>query len=301
MVWWLRRNTETVHVRRAAPTDRPALAALLADTWRRHGPCAVEEQIALLSNDASLIALAGDEAVGFLGLSPRAPVLDRPHAPVEAWADVRLIAVTTGRPIAQVMRPLLAEVGPLMRRQPLTGLVCLTAEEWLIDALAAGGFWEVDRVLSYLRPNRGALPPAAAVATLHDARTSHLDTVLTLNAAAFEPLWRYDARTVLSWLMTADHAVLAERAGQPLGFALTTLNATDGYAQLIRVATHPANRGQGIGRQLVVDAIRYAAEIGAVGLSLNTQRSNVASRRLYETLGFRLTGGVLSVMVRDDS
>jgi ribosomal protein S18 acetylase RimI-like enzyme len=64
------------------------------------------------------------------------------------------------------------------------------------------------------------------------------------------------------------------------------------------VATHPASQGQGIGRQLVADAIHYAAGVGAAGVSLNTQQSNIVSRHLYEALGFRPTGGVLSVMVR---
>ena len=33
------------------------------------------------------------------------------------------------------------------------------------------------------------------------------------------------------------------------------------------------------------------------GLALNTQASNLVSRRLYESLGFRPTGQALSVMV----
>lgn len=298
MNWWLRKKAAEVKVRPATPTDRPALAALLAGAWRRHGIPAVEEQVALLSNGASLIALAGDEAVGFLGLAPRAPARAGADAPVERWVDVALVAVASDHPTLQIMRPLLLEAQALMRRQPITGLVCLAAQDWLIDALTAGDFREADRVLSYVRPNRGPLPTAAPVAHLRNAQAAQADVVLALNAAAFGPFWRYDDRTVLSWLMAADRAMLAERMGQPLGFALTTLNAADGYAQLIRVATHPTGQGQGIGRQLVVDVIRYAAEAGAAGVSLNTQHSNVISRHLYEALGFRPTGGVLSVMVR---
>jgi ribosomal protein S18 acetylase RimI-like enzyme len=151
-------------------------------------------------------------------------------------------------------------------------------------------------VLSYARPNRGPLPGALVVCELRPAGSAEAETVLDLNAAAFEPIWHYDDRTVLSWLLTADHAVLAEQAGQPLGFALTTLNSVSGYAQLIRVATHPDGQRRGIGRQLVIDAIRYAWEVGATGLSLNTQGSNTVSRHLYDDLGFQPTGGALSVL-----
>jgi len=301
MNWWLRRKNDGPAVRAAAPTDRPALAALLAGTWRRHGILAVEEQVALLSSGASLIAMNGDAAVGFLGLSPRTPARAGAAGPAERWADVSLVAVASDVSAAAVMRGLAARAAANTVAPPITGLVCLTSEGWLIQALAEGGFREEDRVLSYARANHGLLPLPPPVSTLRDARAAPPGVVLDLNAAAFGPLWRYDQRTVLSWLMTADRAVVAERAGQPLGFALTMLNAADNHAQLIRVATHPASQGQGIGRQLVADAIAYAAQVGAAGVSLNTQHSNVVSRHLYEALGFRLTGGVLSVMVRRES
>ncbi len=69
------------------------------------------------------------------------------------------------------------------------------------------------------------------------------------------------------------------------------------HAHLIRVATHPAVHGRGIGRQLVADALHYASEHGSAGLALNTQASNTISRSLYESLGFRPTGQELSVLV----
>jgi ribosomal protein S18 acetylase RimI-like enzyme len=302
MNWLLRRAAESPVVRRALPTDRPALAALLAGAWRRHstshGSVAVEEQVALLSNGASLIALRGDEAIGFLGLSPRAPARAHADGPAERWVDATLVAVSADASTGEVMRRLLTAAAERTTAGPTSGLVCLTAEGWLISALAEGGFRETDRVLSYARANHGPPPSSPPVSTLHDAKATQAETVLDLNAAAFGPLWRYDQRTVLTWLLTADRAVVAERAGRAHGFALTTLNAADGHAQLIRVATHPASQGQGIGRQLVADAIGFAVQAGAAGVSLNTQQSNGVSRHLYEALGFRPTGGVLSVMIR---
>ena len=47
----------------------------------------------------------------------------------------------------------------------------------------------------------------------------------------------------------------------------------------------------------MADALDYARAIGAGGLALNTQVSNLVSRRLYESLGFRPTGQALSVLV----
>jgi GNAT superfamily N-acetyltransferase len=292
MNWLSRGRTEKITVRSAVPTDRPALALLLARTWRRHGIMAVEEQVALLSNGLSTIVFAGEDAVAFLGLSPRSPA----GVPPEHWVDMPLIAVASDRPAAGVLRRLCEAAIDGLRKHGPTGLVCLANDAWLVEGLTDAGFHEIDQVLSYARSNRGPLPGAQVVCELCPAGSAQAETVLALNAAAFEPMWHYDDRTVLSWLLTADHAVLAEQAGQPLGFALTTLNSVSGYAQLIRVATHPNAQRRGIGRQLVIDAIRYAWEVGATGLSLNTQASNTVSRHLYEDLDFRPTGGALSVL-----
>ncbi|MCX7669386.1 MAG: GNAT family N-acetyltransferase [Anaerolineae bacterium] len=294
MSGWFWGRSDAITVRPAEPTDRPVLTALLAGTWRRHGVLAVEEQVALLSSGASLLALQGAEAVGFLGLAPR----EQTFAPTERWMDMAMVAASADLPPARVLQPLLAAIAPAWRGQPLTGVVCLTAQDWLIRELKAAGFCEEDRVLSYVRRASGLSAQSPRVCELRNAKAGYIEAVLDLNAAAFEPLWRYDRRVVLSWLLLADHAVVAEVAGRPVGFALTTLRVADANAQLIRVATHPAYRGQGIGRQLVMDAIRYATGQGAAGLWLNTQSSNAPARHLYAALGFRPTGDALSVMIR---
>ena len=120
---------------------------------------------------------------------------------------------------------------------------------------------------------------------------------MAINAAAFDPLWRYDSATTLSWLLTADHAVLARRDGRALGFALTSRASGNGYDQLIRLATHPDVQGQGVGRHLVADAIAYSRETGSPGVALNTQASNTIARHLYEAFDFRIVGAAVTVMI----
>lgn len=45
-------------------------------------------------------------------------------------------------------------------------------------------------------------------------------------------------------------------------------------------------RGHGIGRQVLADVKRAAADMGVVALHLEVARSNGRARRFYETLGF---------------
>jgi ribosomal protein S18 acetylase RimI-like enzyme len=290
MAWWQRPKIESPTVRIAQPTDRPLVADLLARAVRQYGAQAVEDQMALLNSSVSSVALAGDRAVGFLGLRRRAP------AGGEHWADLALTAVTANWEPDKGLRALMASSLPMLQAQGVTGVVCLTTESWLSGALLATGFRPVDRVITYVRNNR-PLAEINAWARLRAARPADAGTVLRLNAAAFAPIWRYDDATTLSWLLTAEHPVLAEEAGRPVAFALTGRASVDGYAQLIRLATDPDWQGRGIGRQLVTDAINYGYRTGALGVALNTQYSNVGARHLYESLGFRTVGQGVEVLI----
>jgi len=286
-------RAEPVKTRVATSTDRLALAALLANSRRRYGPLAVEEQITLLNSGVSTVRFEGNNATGFLGLSVREPAGD----PSELWVDVTLVAVAAGYAAGRSLVGLLQAALPALQTRNATGLVCLAADGWLREVLAATGFVEVDQVISYAYTSRHPLPVSPAAATLRRAGPAEANMVLNLNAAAFTPFWRYDSAKMLSWMLTADHAVLAEVDGRPVGFSLMTSTSSDEYAQLIRVATAPAVRGRGIGQQLVTDAMLYSQEIGAPGLALNTQASNTVSRHMYEALGFHVIGRAVAVMV----
>lgn len=293
MSWWWNSRDETYAARLAGPADRPALSALLADTWRRQGPLAVEEQTTLLGSGLSAIALARKEAVGFLGFSARVPA----GSPAETWADLALAAVAADRPVGKVLESLLPPALAALRGHGVTGLACLAGEGWLRDGLMVADFVQVDRVVGYAHNFGRTVPPALSAALLRVAGAADLDAILAVNAEAFDPFWRYSDATILSWLLTSDHATLAEVDGQVVGFALTSHHPENEYAYLIRLATLPTYRDRGIGKQLVTDALDYARAAGAAGLALNTQASNIVSRGLYESMGFRPTGQALSVMV----
>jgi [ribosomal protein S18]-alanine N-acetyltransferase len=294
MRWWRSSRDAVIKARQATVSDRPAISALRANAWWRHGTPALEDQLALLHSGASAIAFARDQCVGLLGFSVREPAGD----PLERWADVASVAISGGRSPVKTLQALLEAVLGELNARGVTGLVCLTSDDWLRSACFDIGFIEHDRVIGYARSGHLLPPPiSAGPARVRPARSQDGEVVLALNSAAFAPIWRYDSSTILSWLLTADHAVLAETGAGHAGFALTTSSRDSELAQLTRIAIHPRFQGRGIGRQVVVDAIHYAWEIGAGGLSLNTQASNMISRRLYEGLEFRLTGQAVSVMV----
>jgi ribosomal protein S18 acetylase RimI-like enzyme len=290
MVWWQRTRNDVLAARVARPTDRPALADLLSRAVRVFGTLAVEEHAALLNSGISSFGLIGDRPVAFLGLHQRAA------ADGERWADVSLVASVNGG-VDRALGTLLAGSLPALRARQVTGLICVTGDLWLHNALLAAGFVEADRVITYVRKDRPVLTQTRQPSVLRPAGPAEANTVLVLNAAAFAPIWRYDDATTLSWLLTADHSMLAEVEGRAVAFALTSCSPGDGYAQLIRIGTRPQWHNHGIGRQLVVDAIDFGHKSRAAGVALNTQLSNATSRHLYEALGFQVVGPALDLLL----
>ena len=76
--------------------------------------------------------------------------------------------------------------------------------------------------------------------------------------------------------------------------AITGSAGNTSYLQ--RLAVHPAARGNGVGSQLVVDAIDWAIRSGSLTMLVNTQVSNDRALRLYCALGFDLDTEQLKVL-----
>jgi len=60
-----------------------------------------------------------------------------------------------------------------------------------------------------------------------------------------------------------------------------------GVYELVKMAVTPAYRGRGLGRRLLVEAIRVAREIGARRVWLGSNRKLAEALHLYEAMGFR--------------
>ena len=64
----------------------------------------------------------------------------------------------------------------------------------------------------------------------------------------------------------------------------------EGKLHIVNVATHPASRGQGVARQLVLFVLALARDLKMDSAFLEVRRSNIAAQKLYEGLGFGVTG-----------
>lgn len=83
------------------------------------------------------------------------------------------------------------------------------------------------------------------------------------------------------WWAAYDESVLVGYAG---GWVV------DGALQILKVGVNPANRRQGISRELLARVAADARDLGAKVCSLEVRASNVGAQALYESLGLHSLG-----------
>ncbi len=94
--------------------------------------------------------------------------------------------------------------------------------------------------------------------------------------------WAY--RSVMS-RQVADSVLVAERENQVVGFIALRMNSKiEGEGALYGV--DPAVQGHGIGRNLIIGALRWLEANGAEKMVISTQITNVSSQKVWVRLGF---------------
>ena len=72
------------------------------------------------------------------------------------------------------------------------------------------------------------------------------------------------------------------------GFVLSRLAADE--AEILTIAVESASRGKGVGRALLAENLRQAANAGARAMFLEVDRGNAPALALYKRLGFVAVG-----------
>ena len=169
------------------------------------------------------------------------------------------------------------------------------------QAFEEAGFRLMDTLVYYERVLDDSLPVPAL--PLRSAYPQDASAVAALAAEAFRDYgghYHADSRlprslcdgVYVSWAErscavagVADAVLLAEDAGQLLGFVTLRLNSPqEGEVPLYGV--HPAAQGRGIGRSLIAGALAWFKARGAARMVISTQITNMASQHVWIRCGF---------------
>ena len=112
--------------------------------------------------------------------------------------------------------------------------------------------------------------------------------ILELDHSAFPWLWWNSAEEFTSYLRLPNTGIWA---GMIEGEVVSYVGFTHyrNWSHLDRIAIRPDVQRQGYGREALHFAVERMVEHGATTVALSTQGNNAASRRMYESVGFRAT------------
>ncbi len=161
-------------------------------------------------------------------------------------------------------------------------------------AFLAAGF-EVHERLHLLEHDLRHIP-RADTSRLRRAAPGDRPAVLEVDALAFPAFWRIDEASLADALGATPAARfrVAPAEQRVVAYAVTGRAGRRGFLQ--RLAVHPDHQRQGLGRALVVDALRWLRRWRVERAVVNTQLGNDAALALYESLGFRREPTGLSVL-----
>lgn len=128
----------------------------------------------------------------------------------------------------------------------------------------------------------------------------------TVNALTIRPFHFRDTPSILAiqnsnhqaaqWLPSAyenlenagEKGWVAEQNGVTLGFLVARVMGDE--MEILNLAVDANTHRQGIGRELLQQAISWAAESHTIRVFLEVRSSNTAARRFYQANGFAQTG-----------
>ena len=168
------------------------------------------------------------------------------------------------------------------------------AQDECTGFLRAG--FDVQEELELLAHDLSAIPSVRH--RLRRPRRADRPRVLEVDGIAFDAFWRLhqggldDALGATPSVRFRVHG----RRDRLDGYVIGGRGAGTGYVQ--RLAVHPSARGQGLGRSLVADVLRWMRRRGAARALVNTQQTNEAALALYVACGFRVLPEGLRVLAR---
>ncbi len=218
--------------------------------------------------------------------SVRACMAAPPDDPLIAW--IRLFACEDSYSLTKIWSALLEPILLALKTKNVRHLNVMAIGNWIVPLLTDHGFSSINEVLFLEWQDNPPPEFQSSEIRIRPLNLEDIPSVVAVDQAAFQPLWRHSLPTLRKALEQSAHCTVLETADQIIGYQISTASALG--AHLARLAVLPARQGQGLGRMLVSETIQWMLTSGIDRMTVNTQTDNETSLKLYKALGFRETG-----------
>ncbi len=282
-------SVEAIDVRPALLSDRAIIHQLTENQHRVHFNLdwwSFDQWLhADRPSEAIWLAFDRQELIGLLAAPfEQAPVV---------W--LRSLAIANGYPADPVFTALLTHARSALRALGVERMAVLAHPEWVNDLTHRLNFTQYNEIVTMRKSARNI--PAVSVewtARIRLATPDDIPVIAETDRASFDTVWWYSTASLTHILKAVSHFIVAEIDARVVGYAFSDVYG--GHGHLIRLVVHPTYQRRGIGAQLLIESLRYQAQLGAYPFTLNTQIDNVASQALYRRYGYQLNGRPVRVM-----
>jgi len=263
-------------IRKANPTDQPALIQLLQRKSFIHRHLGWESPLAWLENDPFYILEAEQGIVAALACPPDEDKI--------TW--LRLFAVRPGFPVEDAWQNLWSAVISWMDdNYPKVLINSLVMNSKMGRILKRAGFREVYQVVVLVWDiARSTWPENSSTLEVREMQPDDFQRVYEIDIDAFSLIWRNSMSQQRAAYQEAFSATVIEKMGRVAAYQISTINPQGGH--LARLAVDPEYQNQGLATRLVEDVLNTFQEQGIVEVTVNTQSDNKASLQLYKKFGF---------------
>ena len=267
-------------IRTATLADRQELASLLYFESYVHRHLDYRQPLDWIGTQPFLVIEENRKVVAALAC-PRDP-------PRVAW--MRFFATSLRLPVETAWKQLWSEARAQLQQEDGAWWVsAIPQRSWFERLLTHSGFEETHRIVMMLWEGNAfpdvPIPPGLI---LRPMSLDDLTEVQKVDEASFVPVWQNSLTCLETAFLEAVIATSAELDGRLVGYQISTPTQLGGH--LARLAVIPELQGRGIGQALVHDLLTQFERRGARGVSVNTQKNNLASLSLYRKMGFALSG-----------
>ncbi len=264
-------------VRPTRREDRTAISQLLSTAPWKHIHLDWTDPLDLLQESPSLVLVEFQQPLAALACPPEPEEV--------SWLRMFVVSNRTKPHLAWRRLWPIAE-GELVGMAAQQAAI-LALHDWMREPALASGFTRTHEVIFLKWRNRPLPLPASLPGKLRRMRSADLGQVCQVDHDAFEPIWRNSRRTLEGAFQGASYATVIEGEARVIGYQISTVSPLGGH--IARLAVSPEHQGQGLGHELVRDAVERLRDSGVSQVTVNTQSDNQRSLELYRRLDFRVT------------